>query len=324
MTIQWHLGRRIPSSVGGCRRWRRSIGSWSAGVWWCLPRRSVRSRRGAGSRRRHRTSGGRSTRWTGSDRHRRGEGVQRARRPLQGGHRFPGGARRRRRAGVDHVLPGSATLGVPRRVPVRQRAVLLRAPARLRGAVRSPPARRRSATLHRAALPPPDHRQGRTVPADPQAVAAPPTPRRRPRRVTGPARRVLPLLQRRTTPSRHRSADPDQSLAGQPRRHPPPSPSPPRSARPDPATARSPTKASPSSTSWQSTSAPNGPAATPPSSSTAPTPPCSSPINSCATSASTPPAATSPPGDHAADPDDPAGYPPDCHPCPATTCHPSS
>ena len=70
--------------------------------------------------------------------------------------------------------------GLPAGDAVGQRAVLLRQAPRLRGAVRSPAPRRRGPPDDRAALPPADHRQGRTVPADAQEVAAPPRPPSRP------------------------------------------------------------------------------------------------------------------------------------------------
>ena len=51
---------------------------------------------------------------------------------------------------------------------------------KLRGfevALRSQPARRRGPPITGRPYPPPDHRQGRTVPTDPQEMAPPPTPR---------------------------------------------------------------------------------------------------------------------------------------------------
>ena len=225
--------------------------------------------------------------------------------------------------GVDHVQRGRPALGVARRRAVGQRPVLLRQAARLRGAVRAAPARRRGATVHRPALPPPDHRQGRTVPTDPQEVAAPPdrspptSPSCKPSSTSSVASTTIERPHQgigRVTPI--------EPLAG----HPVAQPARRRRPRPDLAAPTQPqsssTTASPSSTTSPSTSAPNGPAATPPSSSTASTPPCSSTANSSATYASTRPAATSPPDDAAADHADPATYPPDCHPCPATYVSP--
>ena len=67
--------------------------------------------------------------------------------------------------------------GVPLGSAQRQRAELLRKPTRLRGLLRDRAPRHRRGGQDQPALPPPDLRQGGTVPTDPQEVVAPPAPR---------------------------------------------------------------------------------------------------------------------------------------------------
>ena len=199
------------------------------------------------------------------------------------------------------VLRGHRAVGGAAGPAQRQRAQLLREAPRVRGPLRTTAPHRRRGRQDLTTVPPPDLRQGRTIPADPQEVAPAATPRRHASRSYKPT----------STPSSPTTTTSDPTAASA--ASPPPNAGPPphqrsTSASPCPAQPRTappslPTTASSASAATASPSAANGAAAPPASTTTTPTPPSSSTTASCAPSNSTPPGATSPPDSHAdADP----------------------
>ena len=149
-----------------------------------------------------------------------------------------------------------------------------------------------------AALSPPDLRQGRTLPPDPETLARQPAPSRNPAGAPSPARQLPRLLQHHPTPPGPRASHPPRRLrtpAPRPRPPGPPSPTATTGSAKTASTTAAPSPCATTAGSTTSASADDTPANASSSSPTTSTS-ASSPktANSSATSPSTPPATTNP------------------------------